>query len=125
MKLQLTPVCSTSQTASRRRHQALRHGYWRQRSKEAHKCTGESRAWNRGHRGRLAGRQSDRPGLYKETEAILKPGKLALVAEIVEEWVFPVDADLEAVGGCVFRRARSELFEAHFDHDSARKTLCA
>ena len=33
--------------------------------------------------------------LYKETEAILKPGKLALVAEIVEEWVFPVDADLE------------------------------
>lgn len=49
----------------------------------------------------------------------LQPGKVALVAEIEEEWVIPVDAALEAAGGQVFRRARSEVAEAQFDHDIA------
>jgi len=49
----------------------------------------------------------------------LQPGKVALVAEIEEEWTVPVDAALEAAGGQVIRRSRSEVAEAQFDHDIA------
>jgi uncharacterized membrane protein len=49
----------------------------------------------------------------------LQPGKVALVAEIEEEWVIPVDLALEAAGGQVFRRTRTEVAEAQFDHDIA------
>ncbi len=55
----------------------------------------------------------------EEADSFLKPGKVALVAEIEEEWVIPVDAALESVGGRVFRRTRSEIAEAQFDHDMA------
>jgi uncharacterized membrane protein len=47
----------------------------------------------------------------------LQHGKVALVAEIEEEWVIPVDLALEASGGLVFRRSRTALAEAQFDHD--------
>jgi uncharacterized membrane protein len=47
----------------------------------------------------------------------LLPGKVALVAEVEEEWVIPVDTALQAAGGHVFRRTRTEVAEAHFDHD--------
>lgn len=49
----------------------------------------------------------------------LRPGKVALVAEVEEEWVTPVDLALEAIGGHVFRRTRTEVAEAQFDHDIA------
>jgi uncharacterized membrane protein len=49
----------------------------------------------------------------------LQPGKVALVAELEEEWVIPVDVALEAAGGQVFRRTRTEVAEAQFDHDIA------
>ena len=49
--------------------------------------------------------------------AHLQPGKVALVAEIEEEWVIPLDTALEAAGGHVFRRTRSEFAEAQLDHD--------
>ncbi len=49
----------------------------------------------------------------------LQPGKVALVAEIEEEWVIPVDSALEAAAGQVFRRTRTEVAEAQFDHDIA------
>ena len=55
----------------------------------------------------------------EEATQHLQPGKVALVAEIEEEWVIPVDAALEAVGGQVFRRSRTELAEAQFDNDIA------
>ena len=55
----------------------------------------------------------------EEAERFLKPGKVGLVAEIEEEWVIPVDSALEAVGGHVFRRTRSEVADAAFDHDMA------
>lgn len=55
----------------------------------------------------------------EEAERFLKPGKVALVAEIEEEWVIPVDSALEALGGHVFRRTRSEVAEAQYDHDIA------
>lgn len=53
----------------------------------------------------------------EEAAAQLQPGKVALVAEIEEEWVIPVDTALEAAGGHVFRRTRTEVAEAQFDHD--------
>lgn len=52
-------------------------------------------------------------------EKLLVPGKVALLAEIEEEWVIPVDTALEAAGGHVLRRTRSEVAEAQFDHDIA------
>ncbi len=55
----------------------------------------------------------------EEAQAQLLPGKVALVAEIEEEWVLPVDVGLEAAGGRVFRRSRSDLAEVQFDHDIA------
>lgn len=53
----------------------------------------------------------------EEAERHLQPGKVALVAEIEEEWVIPVDSALEAAGGHAFRRSRSEVAEALYDHD--------
>lgn len=55
----------------------------------------------------------------EDAEKMLLPGKVALLAEIEEEWVIPVDAALEAAGGRVLRRTRSEVAEAQFDHDIA------
>lgn len=54
-----------------------------------------------------------------EANKHLQPGKVALVAEIEEEWVIPVDSALEDAGGHVFRRIRDEVAEAQFDHDIA------
>lgn len=55
----------------------------------------------------------------EEATNYLKPGKVALVAEIEEEWVIPVDSALESTGGQVFRRNRSDVLEAQYDHDIA------
>lgn len=55
----------------------------------------------------------------EEATRHLQPGKAALVAEVEEEWIVPVDSALEAVGGQVFRRSRSEVAETQFDHDIA------
>lgn len=55
----------------------------------------------------------------EEATQHLQPGKVALVAEIEEEWVIPVDSALEAAGGRVLRRTRTEVAEAQFDHDVA------
>lgn len=49
----------------------------------------------------------------------LAPGKVALVAEVEEEWITPVDVALAAAGGHVLRRTRGDLGEWQFDHDIA------
>ena len=41
-----------------------------------------------------------------DVAATLTPGKCALIADISEEWVTPVDTRMEALGGTVFRKAR-------------------
>src|SRR5208283_5936077 len=38
----------------------------------------------------------------------LLPNRVAVVAEIEEDWTTPVDTRMEAIGGTVFRRALSE-----------------
>jgi uncharacterized membrane protein len=39
----------------------------------------------------------------------LTPGKVALVAEVDEEWTAPVDSSMEALGGVVLRRALADV----------------
>jgi uncharacterized membrane protein len=39
----------------------------------------------------------------------LKPGKVALVAEVEEDWVAPLDTRMDAIGGTVFRRSVAEV----------------
>lgn len=41
----------------------------------------------------------------------LNPGKYAVVADVSEEWVTPVDAQMEKLGGAVFRTMRSAIEE--------------
>ena len=49
----------------------------------------------------------------------LTPNKVAIIAEIDEEWTTPVDARMEALGGVVFRRALWEVEEKVADEDFA------
>jgi uncharacterized membrane protein len=49
----------------------------------------------------------------------LQAGKVAVVAEVGEEWVTPVDASMEAAGGVVFRRARGEVLDSQIERDAA------
>ncbi|HVP68024.1 MAG TPA: DUF1269 domain-containing protein [Anaeromyxobacteraceae bacterium] len=49
----------------------------------------------------------------------LTPGKVAVVAEIDEEWTAPVDARMEALGGEILRRSLSEVVEKQHERDIA------
>jgi hypothetical protein len=52
----------------------------------------------------------------------LVPNKVAVVAEIEEDWTTPVDTRMEAIGGIVFRRALSEVQQrVHEEHVAAMK----
>ena len=54
-----------------------------------------------------------------ETQTTLQPGTVAIVAEVEEDWIIPVDTRMEAAGGVVFRRARSDLQAAIREHELA------
>ena len=49
----------------------------------------------------------------------LSPGKAAIVAEIEEEWVTPLDARMEALGGTIYRRPRAEVIDVKMERDAA------
>jgi len=52
----------------------------------------------------------------------LLPSKVALVAEIEEDWTTPVDTRMEAIGGLVFRRGLSEVkHQVHDENVNAMK----
>jgi uncharacterized membrane protein len=52
----------------------------------------------------------------------LVPNKVAVVAEIEEEWTTPVDTRMEAIGGIVFRRALSDVKQTiHEENVNAMK----
>lgn len=55
----------------------------------------------------------------EEVTRHLRPGRVALVAEVEEEWVLPVDSALEAAGGTVFRRSRIDVLDAQLTSDMA------
>jgi uncharacterized membrane protein len=49
----------------------------------------------------------------------LTPNKVAIIAEIDEEWTTPVDSRMEALGGVVYRRALWEVREKSEEKDIA------
>lgn len=54
-----------------------------------------------------------------EVSAILRPGKFAVVADISEEWVTPLDVKMENLGGLVIRTAKSSVEEEQMEGDIA------
>jgi uncharacterized membrane protein len=52
-----------------------------------------------------------------EVSAKLTPGKWAIVTEVSEEWVTPVDTKMEALGGTVFRTTRENIELEHYARD--------
>ncbi len=55
-----------------------------------------------------------------DASTALKPGKFAVVADITEEWVTPVDTRMETLGGIVFRTERK-----HFEEDQRARDIAA
>ena len=60
-----------------------------------------------------------------EVSATLTPGKAAVIADIDEMWVTPVDTRLGALGGTTFRRLPGEVVDAQLvrETDATRKEL--
>ncbi len=54
-----------------------------------------------------------------EVSTRLTPGKWAIVADISEDWVTPVDTRMEAVGGTVFRVTRENVEDDQYARDVA------
>jgi uncharacterized membrane protein len=54
-----------------------------------------------------------------EMSQALTPGKVALLAEVEETWVTPVDTRLGKLGAVVFRRGRSEVVEDQLAREAA------
>jgi len=49
----------------------------------------------------------------------LTPGRVAVVADISEEWMTPLDTQVEPLGGVVFRRPRTLVKNTQADRDAA------
>jgi len=59
----------------------------------------------------------------EDVTKLLLPNKVAVVAEIEEDWTTPVDTRMEAIGGSVFRRALSDVRHTiHEENVAAMKT---
>ena len=56
-----------------------------------------------------------------EVSRALTPGKSAIVAEIEEEWVTPLDSRMEAVGGTVLRAWRDDLEDERVRREAERR----
>jgi len=57
-----------------------------------------------------------------DVSAALSPGKVAVVAEIEEDWTTPVDTRMESIGGTVYRRALSDVrHQVHEENVAAMK----
>jgi uncharacterized membrane protein len=57
-----------------------------------------------------------------DVSKVLLPNRVAVIAEIDEDWTTPVDTRMEAIGGTVFRRALSEVKEKiHEENVAAMK----
>jgi uncharacterized membrane protein len=49
----------------------------------------------------------------------LTPGTTAVVADVIEEWVTPLDTRMEQLGGIVIRRSRVDIEAAQYERDVA------
>jgi len=54
-----------------------------------------------------------------EVSQNLLPGNAAVVAEVDEDWVTPLDTRMETIGGVVFRRNRGEFIDAQIEQEIA------
>jgi uncharacterized membrane protein len=54
-----------------------------------------------------------------EVGTLLTPGKAAVIADVDETWVTPVDTRLQALGGTTFRRLPGEVIDAELFRESA------
>ena len=54
-----------------------------------------------------------------DVSAALTPGKCAVIADVSEEWVTPVDTRMEALGGAVYRTAKKTVEEDERARDVA------
>jgi len=54
-----------------------------------------------------------------DVETALTPGKCAVVAEVEEEWVTPLDTRMEALGGAVYRTLKSTVREEQAKREAA------
>src|SRR5262249_32370831 len=54
-----------------------------------------------------------------EVAQSVQPGKAAVVAEVEERWVTPLDSRMEDLGGKVFRRSRRDVVDAQFERDAS------
>ncbi|MGA3098041.1 MAG: DUF1269 domain-containing protein [Bryobacteraceae bacterium] len=54
-----------------------------------------------------------------DVNTAMTAGKFAVVADVSEDWVTPLDTRMEEIGGVVFRRTRSEVKRIHHDRDVA------
>ena len=54
-----------------------------------------------------------------DVSEVLLPNRVAVVAEIEEDWTTPLDNRMEAIGGNVFRRALSDVEDTVDDEDIA------
>jgi uncharacterized membrane protein len=54
-----------------------------------------------------------------EVAQYLQPGKAAVVAEVEEQWVIPVDSRMEDLGGTVFRRSRYDVIDMQMEREIA------
>ena len=54
-----------------------------------------------------------------EVSLTLTPGKWAIVADVSEEWITPVDTKMEALGGTVFRVTRENVEDDQYARDVA------
>ncbi len=55
----------------------------------------------------------------EEVSEVLTPGKVAVLAEVQETWVTPVNLRLGNLGGLVYRRQRAEVAEDQLARESA------
>jgi len=56
---------------------------------------------------------------FSDVAAALTPGKCAVVAEVDEEWVTPLDTLMEELGGVVYRARKPSVQEDHWKREAA------
>lgn len=54
-----------------------------------------------------------------DIKTVLTPGKVAVVADVDEDWVTPLDTRMEEIGGLVFRRQTTLVQTTQDDRDAA------
>lgn len=65
-----------------------------------------------------AGRADTRQEARIQTGFVLGDGQSAVIADVSEDWTSPIDTRMKSLGGVVYRRARSDLEDDVWYHES-------